>query len=879
MIRHILQQWLAVLALTLPAAALAEAPAMHGKADPAAVVQRGHVRFTVLTPRLIRMEWSPDGHFQDAPSQVFVERRQPVPKFSASTREGTLHIDTAALSLSYTLGSGRFDADNLKIRSHGLKPSFDWHPGLAEDDNLKGTSRTLDGYKGEVHIPDGKHMQLGQGLISRGGWHLVDDSHSFLFDDSAWRWVKPRACRNCQDLYFFGYGHDYKAALGDYARVAGREPMPPRFAFGYWWSRYWNYSDSELRELVGDFERYRIPLDVLVIDMDWHRTDGLSWDPKYARQDAFGQLVGWTGYTWNRSLFPHPARFLKWLHSQDLKTTLNLHPASGMTTREAKYGAFAKAMGVDNGKPIAFESADKRYMSHLFKLVLDPLRHEGVNFWWLDWQQWPDSKKLPGLSNTWWLNYVFYTHMQDASDQRALIYHRWGGLGNHRYQVGFSGDSVISWASLAYQPYFTATASNVLYGYWSHDIGGHMFADGTPASQRHIDPELYVRWMQFGAFSPILRTHSSKEAGLRKEPWRFSPKVFDALRQTIDLRYAMAPYIYTTAREAYDSGVSMLRPLYYAWPDNPTAYAARGEYMFGDDILVAPVTQPMSDGVARVSIWLPPGRWYDRNRGEVVAGGRRIARDYTLDEMPLFIRAGAVIAMNPPSVHKLQDMDNRQLVLRVYPGGTAHTRIYTDAGDTQGYRHGQYAFTSVDSQRDTRGMTLTVHPREGAYPGMPASKQFTVELAASSLPASVSVNGTRYARASTAKPGHWNYDGDTLTTRITVPAQSASQALKVDVQFAAHPTDVNGLRYRMKRARSAVEWLKYHWGMPGPLPDDVSLAGQLGRLIDYTPDQLPTQVKQFNARLARLPSEVDASHASPEVKAHFTQLIRAVQNP
>ena len=206
-------------------------------------------------------------------------------------------------------------------------------------------------------------------------------------------------------------------------------------------------------------------------------------------------------------------------------------------------------------------------MSSLFDTVLDPLRAEGVNFWWLDWQQWPDSKKLPGLSNTWWLNYVFYTHMQLADKDRALIYHRWGGLGNHRYQVGFSGDSVISWQSLAYQPYFTATASNVLYGYWSHDIGGHMFPEDMPESDRHIDPELYVRWMQFGAFSPILRTHSSKEASLRKEPWRFSPEVFAALRQIIDLRYAMAPYIYTASREAYDSGVSLMRPLYYAWPD------------------------------------------------------------------------------------------------------------------------------------------------------------------------------------------------------------------------------------------------------------------------------------------------------------------------
>ena len=134
--------------------------------------------------------------------------------------------------------------------------------------------------------------------------------------------------------------------------------------------------------------------------------------------------------------------------------------------------------------------------------------------------------------------------MERERQTRPLIYHRWGGLGNHRYQVGFSGDTFISWASLDYQTYFNSTASNVLYGYWSHDIGGHQGVD-------HIDPELYVRWMQFGAFSPILRSHSTKIAGLTKEPWVFSNEVSDILRGIIRQRYNMVPYIYTMAREAY----------------------------------------------------------------------------------------------------------------------------------------------------------------------------------------------------------------------------------------------------------------------------------------------------------------------------------------
>ena len=363
--------------VALATPALADVPAMQGQAAPAAVVQRDQVRFTVLSPQLIRMEWSPAERFVDDPSQVFIDRTQPVPRFTTATRGGKLLIETAALRLAYTLGSGKFTATNLQISSKDKAVAFTWHPGTVETGNLQGTARTLDRFSGAVQLDTGKHLDLGQGLISRSGWHVVDDSRSFLFDDSQWRWAKKRSCAECQDLYFFGYGHHYEKALGDYAKVAGREPMPPRFAFGYWWSRYWNYSDQELRDLVTNFDRYQIPLDVMVIDMDWHRTDGLSWDQRYVKNDIFGQPVGWTGYSWNRSLFPEPTRLLQWLHSQKLKTTVNLHPASGIAADEQSYAPFAKAMGITDGGPVPFEIADKRFASNLFDITLNPARQAG----------------------------------------------------------------------------------------------------------------------------------------------------------------------------------------------------------------------------------------------------------------------------------------------------------------------------------------------------------------------------------------------------------------------------------------------------------------------------------------------------------------------
>jgi alpha-glucosidase (family GH31 glycosyl hydrolase) len=163
----------------------------------------------------------------------------------------------------------------------------------------------------------------------------VDDSERPLFDKSDWPWVMAREGRHRQDLYFFGYGHAYKKALFDFTRVAGKIPMPPRFTFGFWWSRYWPYTDEEMRQLVEEFEIHHVPLDVLVIDMDWHVTFLRDWWKK--EKDLAGERKGWTGFTWNKSLFPDPQAFLEWVKNKGLKTTLNLHPASGIQPHEECY--------------------------------------------------------------------------------------------------------------------------------------------------------------------------------------------------------------------------------------------------------------------------------------------------------------------------------------------------------------------------------------------------------------------------------------------------------------------------------------------------------------------------------------------------------------
>ena len=814
--------------------------------DRTSMIVTGDARFTILTPHIIRLEYDSTRRFVNDPSFVVIHRHLPAIPYTKINHGQWLIIKTSFMVLKYKIGSGKFNPENLQITYKQANGSpILWHPGMANNENLKGTFRTLDGMNGDTHEGDTIPTPFENGLISRNGWYLLDDSNNFLFDNSSWKWVKKRNDPEV-DWYFMGYGTNYKAILYDFTKIAGKIPLPPRYAFGYWWSRYWNYSDDELRTLIEHFHQYNIPLDVLVIDMDWHNTNGLTFRG-HQKVDAFGQSVGWTGYTWNKSLFPDPPKFLQWLQTQHLKTTLNLHPASGIAPTETKYAEFAKAMNFDTlgHQNIPFEVADKRFMTNLFNIILSPLRKEGISFWWLDWQQWPYSKEIKGLSNTWWLNYCFFSHMKQYTQKRPMLYHRWGGLGNHRYQIGFSGDVVISWKSLAFQPYFTSTASNVLYGYWSHDLGGHMFGN-VPDSLKKINPEMYARWMQYGVFSPIFRTHSSKDPRLKKEVWNFTGDYFQALYNAIHLRYALDPYIYTMARKAYDTGIALCRPMYYDYPTNTNAYVFRNEYMFGDNMLIMPITSPAVDGLSTVKVWLPAGNdWYEWNTGTLFKGGQIIDRKFLINEYPVYVKAGTILPMYSDQVSNLQE-NNKNLIIKIFPGGSFSTKLYEDNWDDDGYQKHAYAFTKIQSEKGANNtLQVTIYPRTGTFAGMMQNRNVEVQLYRSVIPDSLVLNGKLLSYNTEKKNDTWNYSGHDLTVHIRSNNMNCNSKTEFVIYYPSKQVDINGVIGKMHRLTKAVALLKNNWFDGSPIPALISSLNQTDIRIEYHPTHFNQLIHEF----------------------------------
>ena len=668
----------------------------EGHAEDAAIIQGEKYRFTVLTEEMIRLEYCEDGQFEDRATQCVIDRKFKVPEYQVIENEESLEIITDKLHLVYN--KQKFTDYGLSVQVRGNISVYHsiWHFG-EEATDLRGTARTLDEADGAI--------ELEHGIISRFGYGILDDSRSLVITEDGW--VEPRK-EDCIDIYFLGYGHEYEHCLKDYYHLTGKTPLLPRYALGNWWSRFYRYNDQEYKALMTRFEKEEIPFSVSVIDMDWHLVD---IDPKYGS--------GWTGYTWNKELFPDPKEFMTWLHDHGLKVTLNVHPAGGVQAHEEKYKEMAEAMGRDWEKeePVNFDVTDQKFLKAYFEYLHHPNEEEGVDFWWLDWQQ-GGLSKIPGLDPLWMLNHYHYLD-SGRRGKRRLTFSRYAGMGSHRYPVGFSGDTIISWESLAFQPYFTANASNVGYGWWSHDIGGHM--------KGYRDEELSTRWIQFGVFSPIMRLHSSNSAFTGKEPWNYNAVSENIMKRYLKLRHEMIPYLYTMNYHASHDGQPLIRPMYYLEPEQPEAYEVPNEYYFGTELVVCPITEPTDKaaGTACVKAWIPEGKWYDIFSGLKYDGGRMLELYRSLEDIPVLAKEGAIIPLTDLTEYTNSVENPKELAVKIVPGKKNAFILMEDTGDTCEDKEENWAQTKLEWINENE---FIIHPANGNLDVIPKRRTWKMEF-------------------------------------------------------------------------------------------------------------------------------------------------------
>ena len=774
------------------------------KARKEAVVQGEKYRFTVLTPRLLRMEYSENGTFEDRPTRLAFRRDFPVPRFSVSEEKGWLVIRTEELELRYN--KKPFAPGGLNVYS--LIPvrhkRAHWSFGQAQPTiynkttNRGGTLRTLDNVNGEA--------DLGQGLVDRTGFTVLDDSKTLVLNEDGH--FEPLTDDRV-DLYLFGHAEDALRTVQTFCALSGPIPMIPRWALGNWWSRYWKYTEESYNDLMRRFDAEGIPLSVAVLDMDWHVTNP---GPQYGD--------GWTAHSWNRDFFPDPARFLKELHKKGLHVTMNLHPHLGVRPFEDKYEDAARAMDMDpaEGRDVLFDASDPKFLRTYFDKVLHPLEEDGVDFWWIDWQQLGGFTK-EGDDPLWELNHAFYTD-NAKNGEYPMTFSRYAGLGSHRYPLGFSGDTKMTWESLDFQPYFTSTAANVAYGWWSHDIGGH--ARGVWSD------ELQLRWLQFGVFSPILRLHSGKQPFLLKEPWSFPKEIRENFGMYMRLRHELIPYLYTMAYRAHTQSRSLVEPLYYEWGEKfpPLEKRFRNEYYFGSELLVCPVTSPASPvtGTGRADAWLPEGTWIDFFNHRVYRGGRSLALYRGLSEYPALAKAGAIVPMNGETQNGASLPET--IRLKVFCGADGSFKLYEDDGNLKDTKKCFTPFTFTWGKE----AKLVIGPVEGDASATLPKRSYALSFIACEKPEKIAlrVNGKEI-------PVKWTYD--TARREAGLSCFEMAPSDRVEITFTTSgklytPDYKTEITSRLARYQTVDKWKNDVYDALNAVSDKADLLAQIAAITE-----------------------------------------------
>ena len=688
----------------------------------------GNNRLTVITPTLLRLEYATDGKFVDAPTIFAANRSSLLPMSELTVKElgnNCYEIRTAALRIWFRNDGYPFSTSNLKVyyQLDGKEKTFTNRFVLGK--NLGGPVETLDRVTEAIPMNDG--------LLTRSGWYMIDDNRGDLLVNG---WLEPRDTRtHLQDQYCFIYGNDYRAALASLGAVSGHVPMTRKYMHGVWYCRYWDYTADEFLGIIHDYDNNQFPLDNLVFDMGWHTnnaTEGMGHN---------GHL-NWTGYTWNRELIPNPAALIDSIHKLGVTVSLNDHPHDGIRPNEDIYPAYAKATGLQPGEKSLFNLSDSTYMKNFFTFAHRPSEKMGVDFWWLDWQQNYLYPYVPGTHTTTlsWINQLYYRDSEQGG-LRGCNYSRWGGWGDHRHPLWFSGDAQANWPMLAFEVKLSAQSGNAGCYYWIHDTGGFRGKN---------NPELTTRWTQFSTLSAALRVHSTKDASLDRRPWISGDLETRANRRMYHLRSELMPYVYSSVWQTHKTMVPLNRAMYIDYGNQPESYENEQEFTFGDIIMAAPITSPGKGAnlVAAQKVWFPRGEnWFDFFNHQRYEGGQTLNIEKSLMEFPMYVKGGWVLPMQPytrrPATTPLET-----LVMRVYPADRTADNVYTlyeDDGITLDYEKGASATTRLQYTEKGNRRMVVVHPAQGNYKGQVNKRAYRLQLAGFGKIDNVKVNGRKVA--------------------------------------------------------------------------------------------------------------------------------------
>lgn len=789
------------------------------------VVRHGDrtVRFTPIARELIRIEdIGPGQQFVGDPTFFAMNRGAAAPGLRVEPVETDREtvLDTGVMRLTFRPDGRPLHCGNLEIRTSpeasGLAAAkrWRWHPGKPnqEQANLGGGFRTLDLFGADIDQHGG--LQLDFGILSRQGFFCYDDSRGPVFDATG---RFPRARRDGEggtDLYVFGYGRDYAAAQRSLALVSGPVPMPPARLMGVadaWWQVL---TDQDYLRRIREYGEngFTIP-DVETYDMEAFA----DRNPK----------CSWSRTEWNLDLIPDPKKLNAEMEAMKVATLINLHPHGGIARGTRGYEPLMEALrdnrfldehpaDPENGA-VHPDFADPRYFVPWLEHIVKPLFDEGLRGIWSDyqpktpeefWREPEEMTKIDALPVGAMLAHLLYllsagVRFTDASatppPRRGALFARFEGprpgrrspdeppslLGAHRYPMQWSGDMKVRWEAYAAKVPMTAASANVLAAHWSHDAGGLLLEK---------EPELLARDLWFQAlsggirhhgFNPAARCHDDPElkTNCDPRPWLYGEACTRATRLATELRSRLFPEIYTAAFRCHVDARTPMRGMYIDHPLRRQAHANPQQYMFCEHLLVAPVTRP-GRGPGRVAtqaVWFPDGVWHNFFTHERCVGDERRLVCADLDEIPLYVRAGVPVAMQPVSKHMGSEQIHT-LVVRAYPGrdgATGTSSLHEDDRDSAGYLRGACATTPLRYMREGSRFVLAVGAAAGTFEGQPESRALVFEFAATGPGRNVRVNGRPLAEIAGARH---SVEADAFMNLVELPARTIREPVTVEIE-------------------------------------------------------------------------------------------------
>ncbi|HHX32748.1 MAG TPA: DUF5110 domain-containing protein [Mollicutes bacterium] len=657
------------------------------------IIRGEKYRITILSDVLVRLEYSETGAFEDRPTELVKFRAFDVPKFTKKEDNTHLVVSTKYFKLEYQkempFEGGKVTPDQYLKISLNNTDKF-WYYGHPEARNFRAAGYSLDNADGNA--------QYGRGLYSTDGFVSLDDSENLIFnrDGSFGKRSDKRI-----DIYVFLYRRDFGLCLRDYFKLTGSPALIPRYALGVWWNKDFAYNTESLEELIWNFNKHKIPISVILLSKYWHI--------------LYEEIEG--GFTFNYNLFNNPKELIRNLHKNNIRIGLNINPMAGIHPDELAYERFKTKAGITEEGILPFNVFDKSVVNAYFDEFIKPLNDLGVDFYWIDYFNRNDLITLRAL------NHFHFTDYKKQEEKRSMILSRNGMLASHNYPVTYSGYTKVSWNNLDLVPEYNLTSSNIGVNWLSHDIGGYL--DGVE------DPELYMRFVQLGCFSPILRLSSAASHYYKREPWLWDAQTHAVAGDYLRLRHRLIPYLYSEAYKYYKTGLPIIQPVYYRYPELYDEPLYKNEYYFGSELFVAPITRKKEPLMNRTihRIFLPNGIWYDFKTGKKFVGGKRYVTFFKDEDYPVFAKKGTIV---PMAILDDEDINNtkppKKLEIHIFPGKSNTYKLYEDDGISRLHEEGYFLISDIDYSYQTNNFTAIIRPTEGKSGIVPKVRSYKVRF-------------------------------------------------------------------------------------------------------------------------------------------------------